>query len=707
LEAAAAAEEEAAQPQQNGLLGLKQKMTNSQSPNKNRPPQTGPTPQLPNKEESKDSSEYKKKMALINGPIINMDYCNSDKYGMEESLFSSLKDLFEAIAMHDSRTGVISPSRFLDVLKREYEIFRAPMHQDAHEFLNLFLNNLVENIDRYTKTLEASHSASGSSRSDPMSDSESSSTTDISSTHLKRLATSSKFLHEIFEGTLTSETRCMTCEHTSFRDEAFLDLSVDLDVFSSVTSCLSRFSDEEMLRERNKFHCDRCGGLQEAEKRMRLKNLPKVLALHLKRFKYTEDLQRLQKLFHHVSYPAHLRLNNTTNNSQEEQKVYELYGIVVHIGGGPYHGHYVSIVKTQDHGWLLFDDENVEPVETSFVYEFFGGEQSLACAYVLFYRESEDPTLFIDEDPEPRSQDDSKPNLTLVTGADPEDLTPISHHITAPASAIPVEPATPSHSHFANKVPHVVSSPNLWSLNKKKSGDVHRDTDHKHLDLDLDDRLAKERAKVEEDIYNKYKGENNDSPTDNLGKFSLSGSFQRFKASSKSLKVKSKSGFFNSGSVKNDREPVSQTNSSTLSTSASSNRLSGQFANYSMSTTPSSTTQTLTQPTSPTFPTSAPGSQATGNGSTRGPADFRLSGASSTSTSSEYKPLPALPSALPSAMMGPSIHIPTSTIKSPLIASPPTLVERTDREEKGEKKKDKRSMWGLGRRKEYDYSDSL
>jgi ubiquitin carboxyl-terminal hydrolase 9/13 len=187
---------------------------------------------------------------------------------------------------------------------------------------------------------------------------------------------------------LTSETKCLTCEKVSQRDEVFLDLSVDLEQHSSVTSCLRKFSAEEMLCERNKFHCDNCGGLQEAEKRMKIKRLPRVLALHLKRFKYTEDLQRLQKLFHRVVYPYHLRLFNTTDDAEDPDRLYELYAVVVHIGGGPYHGHYVAIIKTEDRGWLLFDDELVEPVDKNYVRNFFGDRPGLACAYVLFYQET-------------------------------------------------------------------------------------------------------------------------------------------------------------------------------------------------------------------------------------------------------------------------------------------------------------------------------
>ncbi|KAF2088252.1 cysteine proteinase [Saccharata proteae CBS 121410] len=334
-------------------------------------------------EDNKDSPEYKKKQAMTAGPVLAMDYENSRTYGMSESLFTSLKDIFEAIIAHRSRVGVVSPQKFLETLRRENEMFRTAMHQDAHEFLNLLLNEVVENVEQFSKAMVEAESEreNGSAVAPAMP-------AGLSSAVIKNSASNTGWVHELFEGTLTSETRCLTCENTSQRDEAFLDLSVDLEQHTSVTSCLRKFSEEEMLCERNKFHCDNCGGLQEAEKRMKVKRLPRILALHLKRFKYTEDLQRLQKLFHRVVYPYYLRLFNTTDDAEDPDRLYELYAVVVHIGGGPYHGHYVSIIKTQDRGWLLFDDEMVEPVDKSYVRNFFGGENVLACAYVLFYQET-------------------------------------------------------------------------------------------------------------------------------------------------------------------------------------------------------------------------------------------------------------------------------------------------------------------------------
>ena len=74
-------------------------------------------------------------------------------------------------------------------------------------------------------------------------------------------------VHRLFEGVLTSETRCLTCETVSSRDESFLDLSIDIEQNSSVTACLRQFSASEMLCQKNKFFCDSCCDLQEAEKR--------------------------------------------------------------------------------------------------------------------------------------------------------------------------------------------------------------------------------------------------------------------------------------------------------------------------------------------------------------------------------------------------------------------------------------------------------
>ncbi|KAI1394255.1 cysteine proteinase [Hypoxylon trugodes] len=342
-------------------------------------------PQPVRPEDKPDTPEYKKKQAMLKGPILELTQESNETFGMDECTFTGLRDIFMALVDSTVRTGVLSPQRFLEIFKRDNEMFRNSMHQDAHEFYGLVLNDIISNVESTAKRLLNGHAARNGA------DVEESLKTALGAIAKTTNGTNSPgtgWVHDIFEGVLTSETKCLTCETASQRDETFLDLSIDLEEHTSVTACLQKFSAEEMLCERNKFHCDHCGGLQEAEKRMKIKRLPRVLALHLKRFKYTEDYSRLQKLFHRVVYPYQLRMFNTTEDAEDPDRLYELYAVVIHIGGNAYHGHYVSVIKTEDRGWLLFDDEMVEPVDKHYVRNFFGDKPGMACAYVLFYQET-------------------------------------------------------------------------------------------------------------------------------------------------------------------------------------------------------------------------------------------------------------------------------------------------------------------------------
>jgi ubiquitin C-terminal hydrolase len=65
---------------------------------------------------------------------------------------------------------------------------------------------------------------------------------------------------------------------------------------------------------------------------MKIKRLPNVLALHLKRFKYQENLGRYTKLFYRVPFPLELKLPNTSDDVENPDRLYELFAVVVHIG---------------------------------------------------------------------------------------------------------------------------------------------------------------------------------------------------------------------------------------------------------------------------------------------------------------------------------------------------------------------------------------
>ena len=116
----------------------------------------------------------------------------------------------------------------------------------------------------------------------------------------------STIVHRLFEGVLTSETRCLTCETVSSRDESFIDLSIDIEQNSSVTACLRQFSASEMLCQKNKFFCDSCCDLQEAKKRC-VNKVPKAAVIHLLT---VEPVGRCRMKIKHDAYSVKIMLSD-------------------------------------------------------------------------------------------------------------------------------------------------------------------------------------------------------------------------------------------------------------------------------------------------------------------------------------------------------------------------------------------------------------
>ena len=206
--------------------------------------------------------------------------------------------------------------------------------------------------------------------------------------------------------------------------------------------------------------------------RMKIQKSPKILALHLKRFKYTEDMQRNLKLFHRVVYPPTLRLFNTTDDAADPDKMYELYAVVVHIGGGPYHGHYVTIVKNDETGkWMLIDDEAVEAVDDGFVGRFYGDRPGMASAYVLFYQQvDQKPNEPMDGEVMVNGKVDPAEMPVMANGLTPEisEKRPVNGHSSQDSmDSLSHVLSSSSTSRVATRIPSLATVEEKVSVNEK------------------------------------------------------------------------------------------------------------------------------------------------------------------------------------------------------------------------------------------------
>lgn len=143
---------------------------------------------------------------------------------------------------------------------------------------------------------------------------------------------------------------------------------------ASLEQCLNHFCTIELLRGDNKYMCSNCKKRCEAKKRFSIESTPRVLIVHIKRFTNFGT-----KIKDFVKYPKILSLSGYMSSKLDQQsdpkynpglrqsvtqedEIFDLYGVVVHQGGGCRSGHYYSYAKGFDEQWYDCNDDYVSRV---------------------------------------------------------------------------------------------------------------------------------------------------------------------------------------------------------------------------------------------------------------------------------------------------------------------------------------------------------
>jgi uncharacterized UBP type Zn finger protein len=207
---------------------------------------------------------------------------------LEESLLWMMALIFRHMQPRKGKALVrrMSPSKFIALLKRKHQQFDGTQQQDAHELFSALLNA----CDDEAKLL------------------------------FELPPNQPTFIQDVFQGELSSEIRCLTCERVSYRRETFVDLSLDVEHCCSVSQCLQSFTAVETMNGSNKFMCEACNGLQEAHRRSRVRRWPRCLLLQLKRFKVVENggTYYNKKLNARVEFMRELRLTGVSSADDED-----------------------------------------------------------------------------------------------------------------------------------------------------------------------------------------------------------------------------------------------------------------------------------------------------------------------------------------------------------------------------------------------------
>lgn len=255
------------------------------------------------------------------------------------------------------------------------------------------------------------------------------------STARKRL----DFITEMFQGELVSQIHCYECDSLTRRAEPFLDISVPVSSQSlpgfpasstpvkgetkdksgsyqnsdlvgpfSLSWALSQFCYREKLYGENKYRCENCRHLVEAEKTVLFGHLPLMMTIHLNRFATQISYGMLSsisvsKIGGNIAVPPSLCFSAwCTQDCQDRDMVYHLFAVVFHMGGSCSSGHYTACVRGEEcqdlappfmddelkekGSWFYFDDEIVEVLTLEEVLEMLSPlTSSTLTAYILFY----------------------------------------------------------------------------------------------------------------------------------------------------------------------------------------------------------------------------------------------------------------------------------------------------------------------------------
>lgn len=206
------------------------------------------------------------------------------------------------------------------------------------------------------------------------------------------------FFHKAFFGRLRSEVTCDGCGTVSRTHDPFSAISLDFQkqvkrkkktlvkvtdsVIPDLHSALQSYTSSEILPA-EEYTCRGCGVPKSASKQLRIRKLPAILCIQVKRFgvrmaggSYIEEKHEGKIDFPVTIDMAPYTARTKSKSRKSIQMMYDLESVIVHHGQQIQNGHYLAFCR-QDDRWFKFDDEIVSVSTTD---EVLRQE-----AYLLFY----------------------------------------------------------------------------------------------------------------------------------------------------------------------------------------------------------------------------------------------------------------------------------------------------------------------------------
>ena len=253
---------------------------------------------------------------------------------------------------------IVSPNRFIKYMKdialiKNKELFTDYSQNDVCEFLAFIIDCFHNSIKRNVK-----YDIKGESKNK---------TDELAIKAYEKLkelySNDYSEIIELFYGVSLSRLKSLQdYQDLSITCETFCNLSLPIPEDKNICTifdCFDLFTQNELLTGTNAWFNENTNKKQDIYKTIMFWSLPNILIIELKRFNnYNKKINTL------VNSPIHnLDLSRYIIGYNKSQYVYDLIGVINHIGEC-YGGHYNSIIKNTNNNWYLYDDADVNSINT-------------------------------------------------------------------------------------------------------------------------------------------------------------------------------------------------------------------------------------------------------------------------------------------------------------------------------------------------------
>ena len=306
---------------------------------------------------------------------------------------------------HENNNSTITPASFKNTIGMKNDRWLSLEQQDSQEFFIFIISHLEEELGKKisflpNKNNKSDKSIDNNNNNNINNNNDNNNNNNDKIDDIYKLILLNKYqdniknnfsiIKELFIGSISSNLICNYCKTKSPSLEDFITLSIDIPVDKqsnniTLLDCLNYTYKDEQLDNKNKCYCQFCGLKNKSIIQKKIWKSPKILVIHLKRFKFNDYGIQTAKITNPINYPItdlNIDFLFDSNSPYKNKTNYKLVGINIHhefafksIDAG----HYISIVKNRfDDEWYLFNDSK-QPIKLTL--EQIQNKK----AYMLFY----------------------------------------------------------------------------------------------------------------------------------------------------------------------------------------------------------------------------------------------------------------------------------------------------------------------------------